>query len=111
MGSRVGKDDADNKKPLSVENISAILAKYDPEGLIKIGAPSDEYDSEAEVIMKTITSGYIYQGVDPKLSICSISIMVNTVFSHSFSYLSKEYDQVTLILIAYDITMLDWSTK
>jgi hypothetical protein len=36
---------------LTKEELSAILYKHDPEGLAKMGAPSDEYNSEAEIIL------------------------------------------------------------
>lgn len=37
------------------EKIEAILAKHDPVGLIKMGAPQDEYSSEAQMIWERTT--------------------------------------------------------
>jgi hypothetical protein len=37
------------------EKIETILVKYDPVKLIKIGAPLDEYDSEAQMICERTT--------------------------------------------------------
>lgn len=37
------------------EKIEAILVKYDPVKLIKMGAPQDEYDSEAQMIYERTT--------------------------------------------------------
>jgi|DewCreStandDraft_4_1066084.scaffolds.fasta_scaffold05374_12 hypothetical protein len=42
-----------------VEMIRAILNREDIEGLLAIGAPQDEYDSEAETIGRAIASGDI----------------------------------------------------
>ena len=39
------------------KKLSEILAKWDAEGLIKTGAPADEYDSEARNILERLDRG------------------------------------------------------
>jgi len=39
-----------------MRQVSDVLVKHDPEGLIKLGAPSDEYESEAVDIANALTS-------------------------------------------------------
>ncbi len=39
-----------------IDMIEAILVEQDPEGLIRMGAPSDEYKSEAQMIYNRITN-------------------------------------------------------
>lgn len=40
---------------ITAEQVSSLLQKDDIEGLLHEGAPSDEYDSEAEIISSTIS--------------------------------------------------------
>jgi hypothetical protein len=52
------------KKPSDVERVMAILNEIDPEGLIKIGAPRDEYEQEASILLdrlfhKPLTPEYV----------------------------------------------------
>ena len=53
---------------ISKEKIAEILAKHDPQGLCSMGAPKDEYGSEAKMIYDSLSRrsknpprfGYIY---------------------------------------------------
>jgi hypothetical protein len=58
------------------DKIEQILIKYDPVGLIKIGAPSDEYDSEAQLIFEYTTKHF---------SLEKIQQIVYDVFVKQFS--------------------------
>jgi len=42
------------KSKYDISSIISIINKYDPEGLISIGCPDDEYDIEAEAIYNII---------------------------------------------------------
>lgn len=44
------------KLKFDVDMIEAILVEQDPEGLISMGAPSDEYSSEAQMIHNRLTN-------------------------------------------------------
>jgi hypothetical protein len=39
------------RKVLNHKELSALLYRHDPEGLAKMGAPADEYSSEAELVL------------------------------------------------------------
>lgn len=39
------------------ETVLAVLAKYDPEGMLGVGAPADEYDPEARDLTNRIQAG------------------------------------------------------
>lgn len=41
---------------MAKNDIEAILVKHDPQGLIAIGAPLDEYESEAEMVFDAIAN-------------------------------------------------------
>lgn len=68
---------------LSVELIHKILIESDPEGLVKMGAPIDEYSSEAEKIYKRII-------FEDRLDIIDYTSAVVFVFAEAFSCWSNE---------------------
>ena len=43
----------------TLERVRNVLVDLDPEGLIQMGAPTDEYDGEARTIAHAIESGVI----------------------------------------------------
>src|SRR5258708_2846321 len=57
------------------EKIEAILVKYDPVKLIKMGAPQDEYSSEAQTI---------FDNIDESYSIDRIQNIIYNIFVNSF---------------------------
>jgi len=58
------------------EKIEAILVKYDPVNLIKIGAPLDEYSSEAQMIWERTTRHFALE---------KIHDIIYEAFVHQFS--------------------------
>lgn len=69
---------------LSVPSIEKILVDHDPEGLIRSGAPIDEYSSEANLIYKRIID-------ENKNSLWHITSIVVFIFSESFgSWIDQE---------------------
>jgi hypothetical protein len=62
---------------LDVDWLTRLLADYDPEALVKIGAPRDEYSSEAELIIDAIR--------DKDWSLNSINNEVVRVFTKQFA--------------------------
>ncbi len=78
-----GKEFSGEKSPMiSIERIAAILAEKDPEGLIKMGAPADEYDSEAR---------FIHQYLKPNDDVEAIFFNINRVFQKQFGSEIKPY--------------------
>lgn len=63
-------------KDKKLEQIEAVLIKHDPVGLIKIGAPSDEYLSEAQMIYERTTRHFALE---------KIHIVIYDVFINQFS--------------------------
>jgi hypothetical protein len=57
------------------QHIEAILVKHDPAGLINIGAPLDEYSSEAQMISEALEAG---------MSIYNVQYVVHSVFHDQF---------------------------
>jgi hypothetical protein len=47
----------DERAQLLVADISQVLAEYDSEGLIRIGAPADEYEPEARELARVAMAG------------------------------------------------------
>lgn len=68
---------------LSIDLIAGILIEHDPEGLIKMGAPEDEYSSEAEKIYNRITT-------ENKQSIIDYTSTIVFVFYEAFGSYSDE---------------------
>lgn len=66
---------------ISKEKIAEILAKYDPQGLCSMGAPKDEYSSEARMIYASLLRD---NKVRPKLLF--ILDLVYSVFIKQFSW-------------------------
>ena len=60
------------------ESVRAILVRLDPEGLIKLGAPDDEYDGEARQITDALD-----RGADPTAE------LVRSVWERQFSASGK----------------------
>lgn len=81
---------------LTVKLIEAILIEQDPEGLISMGAPEDEYISEAETIYSRIIN-------ETKVSIIDYTNTIVFVFAEAFSPWSNE-DNV----FGYDNTYLSF---
>jgi hypothetical protein len=68
----------------TVQMVARILREEDVEGLIGIGAPSDEYDVEAEMIWRAMEA-------DPKLSTQEqIAALVGRVWNEMLGPFSKE---------------------
>jgi hypothetical protein len=63
-------------KDKKLEQIEAILVKHDPVGLIKIGAPRDEYSSEAQII---------YERTHQHFALEKIHVIIYDVFINQFS--------------------------
>jgi hypothetical protein len=55
--------------------IEQILVRHDPIGLIKMGAPQDEYDSEAQMICERTTKHFSRE---------KIHQIIHEVFVHQF---------------------------
>ena len=68
---------------LSIELINQILIEHDPEGLIKLGAPIDEYRSESERIYNRIIT-------ENRINIIDYTSAVVFVFAEAFSTWSDE---------------------
>jgi hypothetical protein len=62
--------------PEILQKIKNILRAEDPIGLIKMGAPSDEYDTEALII---------YEHVNAYFPLSKIQSTVHNIFVHYFS--------------------------
>ena len=62
---------------LLIDKISKILYKIDPQGLASMGAPLDEYDSEAKYIFEKISSR-------ANVSITDLTEIVYNVFKKQF---------------------------
>ncbi len=70
---------------LSIKLIEEILIEQDPEGLIKMGAPDDEYSSEAELIYNRIIT-------ENKYTVISYTTAVVFVFYEMFGSSHNPYD-------------------
>ena len=68
---------------LSINLIDQVLIEQDPEGLIKMGAPDDEYSSEAEKIYNRIIT-------ENKKNIIDYTSAVVFVFYEAFGSYSNE---------------------
>lgn len=62
-----------------------LLRQEDVEGLIAIGAPSDEYDSEAKAIMAALENI-----PNPQASQSSLAAIIATVWTESFGRTEEE---------------------
>jgi len=93
---------------ISVELIEAVLIERDPESLISIGAPSDEYKSEAIKIhdrlinkrlnLIEITSAITFVFYESFGSAIKYSINGNEEFSVDYDYLNeKRFNEFTKI--------------
>jgi len=78
---------------MTVRSIRKALLKHDLEGLIKLGAPKDEYNQEAKLI---------WEQVSPDLKPHELSEIIRDVFHKQFAGLST-YDYSALIALASDI--------
>jgi hypothetical protein len=47
----------DQQNPPSLAAVRAVLNEHDPEGLLELGAPADEYDPEAEEFVRLLARG------------------------------------------------------
>ncbi|ALG14320.1 hypothetical protein [Kibdelosporangium phytohabitans] len=47
----------DQQPPPSLQAVRAVLNEHDPEGLLDLGAPDDEYDFEAEDFVRLLAHG------------------------------------------------------
>ena len=63
------------------QQIAEILVKHDIEGFIRMGAPIDEYDSEAEILSNRLVFGAC---TDNNPSV--IATMLAFIFAASFGY-------------------------
>ncbi len=68
---------------LSIDLIEKILIEHDTEGLIKMGAPNDEYSSEAERIYNRIIT-------ENRINIIDYTSAVVFVFAEAFGSWSDE---------------------
>jgi hypothetical protein len=71
-----------------------ILNKWDAEGLLKMGAPEDEYENEARMI----TEAY-HPGIDPAKFANEIISIFDRQFGGISSYDSKEVEGIAVLLI------------
>ena len=65
-----------NKK--DIQTISKILYKNDPQGLAKLGAPKDEYNSEAKMILKFMQAAGVWDWH-------AVQILAWAIFAQAFS--------------------------
>jgi hypothetical protein len=70
---------------ISTSKINAILQTEDPEGLLQLGAPSDEYFSEAKRIAASLKS--LPGGI---LTAEGVSTAIETVWQSSFGPFTEE---------------------
>lgn len=70
---------------------SDLLIKYDPEGLIKIGAPKDEYEHEAVEIIQGLTRKHLED-------VRSVALLCRHIFKKSFgeAFSGQNYDWLPL---------------
>lgn len=73
--------------------VRAALIKHDLEGLLSLGAPTDEYDNEAKLIAE-----YLY----PEITAVALADIVRDVFHKQFDGLSI-YEFSDLLGVASDI--------
>jgi hypothetical protein len=73
------------------ERLSSILYMFDPMYIARMGAPKDEYDSEAEMIAKQIKSGRVKTSED--LSKVVYKTFVKQ-FGRSLAGSKSEYDDM-----------------
>lgn len=64
-------------------NINSILVKHDPIGLIRIGAPDDEYSEEAKLIISAIEVSKLMKW-DNDLTVEGLKAMVYSIFCIQF---------------------------
>lgn len=72
----------DNAQEVKLNNIKEILKQADLMGLIKIGAPSDEYDHEAKYLAMVVTN---------KSTVEFIQKALWNIFYNSFGYDFKNF--------------------
>ena len=73
---------------LSLVNIKAVLRSEDIEGFIHLGAPSDEYDSEAKKIADALSTL-----ADNQLTSDNIVAVVALVWAKSFNRSADEIER------------------
>lgn len=104
---------------LSVKLIEAVLIEQDPEGLISLGTPSDEYESEAIEIYKRLISKQTKRKTIELIDyISTIAFVMCEAFGsgtqydgdnepsfwYSEKYISKRLDQIKIIAkLIFDI--------
>lgn len=71
-----------------IENIAAALRTEDVEGLIELGAPEDEYNSEAEHIALALA-----QFSSDQFTQQNLVAVIALVFAQSFNRSPKEIEQ------------------
>ena len=69
---------------MTVEQIREILNREDVEGLIRLGAPDDEYETEAQMIEEALAERKMPVDED------SLSALVRAVWVKAFSPFSEE---------------------
>lgn len=94
-----------------LEDIKKILIEYDPEGLLRIGAPGDEYDSEAEIIHRSLVClnnkpsfNYVVELVEYVFHIRFDCDQDGKVIRNRFSWIKDDHPSSTFI--AFDIHSL-----
>lgn len=63
-----------------VNEISKVMFDYDIEGLADLGCPEDEYDSEAELVLKHINADMTVKEV---ADVCREVYDINFLWNHS----------------------------
>jgi hypothetical protein len=69
---------------VGAEIVKAILDAEDLEGLLRIGAPSDEYDNEARMIAERLSL------LGPQPTVEQVAAIVTAVVAQMFGPLSRE---------------------
>ncbi len=73
---------------ISLERIKLALQHEDVEGLIELGAPKDEYDSEAVAVLSAL------QALPPsELNQSSLAAIIAVVWAESFGRIEEEIKQ------------------
>ena len=78
---------------MTLRSIRRCLLKHDLEGLIRLGAPRDEYNNEAKLI---------WDALDPDMKAPALVELIRDVFHKQFDGLSI-YDYSALMALATDI--------
>lgn len=93
---------------ISPAQIQQVLNDEDIEGLLHVGAPSDEYESEARMIAKAIT-----QASEPELAEERLTAVIRSTWAEMFGPFSEEQlrrREAAFLRVARRVMAEHWQT-